>query len=64
MSLLDFDEFDEEYWMDADAEEDQLRLKTHQMGVLDEKVDELFRRHLDAFEVSERDLEELSDKGE
>ena len=54
-----FDNFDEQYWLDSEAEECNVREKAQRMGIDDNKMDELIREHPDAFEITDRDLEEL-----
>ena len=51
--------WDEEYWLDSEAEECNVREKARKMGIDEDKIDDLIRRHPDAFEISDRDLEEL-----
>ena len=51
--------WDEEYWLDSEAEECNVREKARKMGIDEERIDDLIRQHPDAFEISERDLEKL-----
>ena len=51
--------FDEEYWLDSEAEECNVREKARRMGIDKDKINDLIRRHPDAFGISNRDLEEL-----
>ena len=51
--------WDEEYWLDSEAEECNVREKARKMGISKDKIDDLIRQHPDAFEISKRDLEEL-----
>lgn len=51
--------FDEEYWLDSEAEECNVREKARKMGIDEDKINDLIRQHPDAFEISNRDLEEL-----
>lgn len=51
--------FDEEYWLDSEAEECNVRAKARKMDINKDKIDDLIRQHPDAFEITDRDLEEL-----
>ena len=51
--------WDEEYWLDSEAEECNVRDKASKMGIKKDKIDNLIHQHPDAFEISNRDLEEL-----
>ena len=51
--------FDEEYWLDSEAEECNVREKARRMGIDEGKINDLIHQHPDAFEISKRDLEEL-----
>lgn len=51
--------FDEEYWLDSEAEECNVREKARKMGIDEDKVNDLIHQHPDAFGISNRDLEEL-----
>ena len=51
--------WDEEYWLDSEAEECNVREKARKMGIDEEKINDLIRQHPDAFEITDRDLEEL-----
>ena len=51
--------WDEEYWLDSEAEECNVREKARKMGISKDKIDNLIRQHPDAFEISDRNLEEL-----
>ena len=51
--------FDEEYWLDSEAEECNVREKARKMGIDEDKINDLIRQHPDAFEISKRDLEKL-----
>ena len=53
--------FDEEYWRDSEAEEMNVREKARKMGIDEDKIDDLIHRHPDAFEITDRDLENLLD---
>ena len=50
---------DEEYWLDSEAEEMNVREKARRMGVPEEKVDEMMRRKVDAFSIGRDDWEEM-----
>lgn len=52
-------DFDEEYWRDSEAEEMNVREKARKMGIDEERINDLIRQHPDAFEISNRDLEDL-----
>lgn len=52
-------DWDEEYWLDSEAEECNIREKARKMGVSKSKIDALMRKHPDAFEISRHELEEL-----
>ena len=52
-------DFDEEYWRDSEAEEMNVREKARKMGINKDRIDDLIRRHPDAFEISDSDLEGL-----
>ena len=52
----------EEYWLDSEAEEMNVREKARKMGIPKEKVDEMIRKHPDAFEIGKDEWEEM--KGE
>ncbi len=56
--------FDEEYWLDSEAEECNVREKARKMGIDEDKIDDLIRRHPDAFEISNCELEELLEDGD
>ena len=49
----------EDYWLDSEAEECNVREKARKMGLDREKVDDLLRQHPDAFEITTHDLEKL-----
>ena len=54
-----FDNFDEQYWLDSEAEECNVREKAQRIGIDNNKINELICKHPDAFEITDRDLEEL-----
>lgn len=51
--------FDEEYWFDSETEEVNVRQKARKLGIPEEKVDEMIRRHPDAFEIGKDEWEEM-----
>lgn len=52
-------DWDEQYWLDSEAEEMNVREKARRMGIAQDDVDALIRRHPDAFEIGDRDLQKL-----
>ena len=53
---------DEEYWLDSEAEEMNVRQKARKMGIPKEKVDEMMRRKGDAFAIGKDEWEEMKDE--
>ena len=53
---------DEEYWLDSEAEEMNVRQKARKMGIPNEKVDEMMRRKGDAFAIGKDEWEEMKDE--
>ena len=49
----------EEYWLDSEAEEMNVREKARKMGIPKEKVDEMMRRKGDAFSIGKDEWEEM-----
>ena len=54
--------FDYDYWADSDAEECTVREKARKLGIPKRDVENLLRKHPDAFEIRDRDLERLARK--
>lgn len=52
-------DWDEQYWLDSEAEEMNVREKARRMGIPRDEIDALIRRHPDAFEISDSDLQQL-----
>lgn len=51
--------WDEEYWLDSEAEECNIREKARKMGISKDKINDLIRQHPDAFTISRRTLKKL-----